>query len=92
MNRSYALAVLFAPALLAASAGFRVGVARVDITPPAGHPMGGYAARVSPASGVHDPLQATVLVLESGEASLALVACDLRSFVSTRVGELARQR
>ncbi len=35
---------------------------------------------------------ATVLVLESGDQTLALVTCDLRSFVSTRVGDLARQR
>jgi hypothetical protein len=37
-------------------------------------------------------LYATVLVIETGENSLALVTCDLRSFVSTRVGELAKQR
>jgi neutral ceramidase len=74
------------------SADFRAGVARVDITPPAGHEMGGYAARKQKATGTHDPLYATVLVIESGDASLALVTCDLRSFVSTRVGDLARQK
>jgi hypothetical protein len=54
--------------------------------------MGGYSARKEPAAGTHDPLYATVLVLESGGRRLALVTCDLRSFVSTRVGELAKQR
>jgi neutral ceramidase len=54
--------------------------------------MGGYAARTKGATGTHDPLYATVLVVESDDNSLALVTCDLRSFVSTRVGELARQR
>ncbi len=76
----------------AAEMEYRVGVARVDITPPVGHAMGGYAARKQNATGTHDPLYATVMVVQSGERSLALVTCDLRSFVSTRVGELAKQR
>jgi hypothetical protein len=75
-----------------AGAEYRAGVARVDITPPVGHPMGGYAARTHGATGIHDPLYATVLVIESGGTSLALVTCDLRSFVSTRVGQVAAQR
>lgn len=85
---------LFAlPAFLCAESGaYRAGIARVDITPPVGHAMGGYAARKGNATGTHDPLYATVLVIESGENRLALVTCDLRSFVSTRVGELAKQR
>jgi len=74
------------------TATYRAGVARVDITPAVGHAMGGYSERTGNATGTHDPLYATVLVIESGDNSLALVTCDLRSFVSTRVGELARQR
>jgi neutral ceramidase len=54
--------------------------------------MGGYSARKGNATGTHDPLYATVLVLESGGTKLALVTADLRSFVSTRVGDLAKQR
>ena len=54
--------------------------------------MGGYGNRTAGATGTHDPLYATVLLLESGETRLALVTCDLRSFVSTRVGELAREQ
>src|SRR5713226_8685340 len=88
--RPCSLALLFLP--LAAAAEYRAGVSRVDITPPAGHVMGGYSERKLPATRTHDPLYATVLVIESGENSLALVTCDLRSFVSTRVGELARQK
>jgi len=53
--------------------------------------MGGYSDRKGNATGTHDPLYATVLVIESGDNSIALVTCDLRSFVSTRVGERARQ-
>jgi neutral ceramidase len=77
---------------LACGADYQAGVARADITPPVGHVMGGYSARKQPATGTHDPLFATVLVIQSGENLLALVTCDLRSFVSTRVGELARQK
>jgi len=77
---------------VAFAAEYSAGVARVDITPPIGHEMGGYAARKHGSTGIHDPLYATVLVIESGDNSLALVTCDLRSFVSTRVGNLAKQQ
>jgi neutral ceramidase len=84
---------IFALIMIAAVAQtpYRAGLARVDITPPVGHEMGGYAARKGTATGTHDPLFATVLVIESGGNTLALVTCDLRSFVSTRVGERAKQ-
>src|SRR5437763_16777646 len=77
---------------LAFAAEYRAGIARIDITPPLNHPLGGYAARTHGATGTHDPLFATVLVIQSGDRTLALVTCDLRSFVSTRVGQLAAQR
>jgi len=56
-------------------ATLRAGVAKVDITPPAGVPMWGYTLRDS--TGTLDPLYARVLVLELGEKRLALVALDL---------------
>jgi hypothetical protein len=70
----------------------RAGVARVEITPPVGYPMGGYAARQGPSTGVHDPLHATVLLLQSEALRVAIVSCDLRSFPSERVIRLARER
>jgi len=75
-----------------AAQDFRAGASRIDITPQAGHAMGGYSARKGNSTGTHDPLLATVLVLESGGRKLAIVSADLRSFVSTRVGEVAKQR
>lgn len=84
--------LLFALAAVASGAEYRAGVARVDITPPIGHEMGGYSSRKHGSTGLHDPLYATVLLIESGDDSIALVTCDLRSFVSTRVGEIARQK
>jgi len=56
-------------------ATLRAGVAKVDITPPAGVPMWGYTLRDS--TGTLDPLYARILVLEVGEKRLALVALDL---------------
>ena len=68
------------------------GVARVDITPPVGFPMGGYAERQQPSTTIHDPLFATILVLKTDSLTLAIVSCDLRSFPSERVVTLARER
>ncbi|QQS45724.1 MAG: neutral/alkaline non-lysosomal ceramidase N-terminal domain-containing protein [Acidobacteriota bacterium] len=72
--------------------GLRAGTARVEITPPAGHVMGGYANRKGPSTGVHDPLFATVLLLKSDQMTVAMVNCDLRSFPSERVVNEARGR
>ena len=73
-------------------AALRAGVARAEITPPAGEQMWGYEDRRQPATGMLDPLYARVLVLEAGPESaprrLALVTLDLgRSFGP---GSLAR--
>jgi hypothetical protein len=74
------------------AAEISAGLSRVEITPPVGHLMGGYAARQGPSTGVHDPLYATVLVLKSDGVSIVIVSCDLRSFPSERIINTARQR
>jgi len=61
----------------ATNLSLRGGVAEVDITPPVGLPMWGYAARSAPSRGILDALFARVLVLEVGEQRLALVTLDL---------------
>jgi hypothetical protein len=55
----------------------KAGVARVDITPPLGEKMWGYAGRKAPAQGTWDPLYARILVLEMGDKRMALVDLDL---------------
>lgn len=55
----------------------RIGVARVDVTPPVGIDLSGFIAREGPCAGVHDPLYLTALVAEDGGWWVALVSCDL---------------
>ena len=55
----------------------KAGVAKLDITPPVGVRMSGFAGRVFPSLAVHDPLYARGLVLDDGENRLAVVALDL---------------
>ena len=55
----------------------RAGVERIDITPPTGHPMGGYGARKGVSQGNLDPIYAQVLVLDDGRFPVALVTLDL---------------
>ena len=71
-----ALAAL-APSVKAAEE-LQAGAATVDITPPTGYAMWGYAARKDqPSVGVRDPLRARALVLAVGDKRLALVSLDL---------------
>lgn len=58
--------------------GFQAGAARVDITPPTGFALWGYAARHdAPCLGVRDRLQARAVVLASGKERIAIVSLDL---------------
>ncbi len=73
------LALLLLSPLPARSAEeLQAGAACVDITPPVGFAMWGYAARKDqPSLGVRDPLRARALVLAVGDKRLALVSLDL---------------
>ncbi len=69
--------------LLAQDLSLHAGVAKVDLTPSAPMEMYGYRnRRCGPSNGVHDPLFAKVLVLQTGESKLAIVTLDLGNFVS----------
>lgn len=56
--------------------GLRAGCVALDITPPLGLPLQGHF-NVRLANGIHDPLTAQIIVLELGEARVALVGTDL---------------
>jgi len=59
----------------------KAGIARRDITPPAGSRMAcfprGPNREARRARGAHDPLQAAALVLSDGDQAVAIVCCDL---------------
>lgn len=80
------LAVVIAVALAGcayAQPELKAGVARVEITPSVFMPMYGYANRkCGPANGTHDPLFAKALVIQAGDARLAIVTMDIGSMVS----------
>ncbi|MGV8093040.1 MAG: neutral/alkaline non-lysosomal ceramidase N-terminal domain-containing protein [Mangrovibacterium sp.] len=65
------------PAGEQAAALFQAGVCKVDITPPLQIPLGGYADRTGPASGVRDPLHAVTVVFDDGRTRVAFVTLDL---------------
>lgn len=54
-----------------------VGVSKLDITPPIGVRMAGYAARLKPCEGIHDPLYVRTIILKSGNNFLVLMSFDL---------------
>jgi len=56
---------------------FKVGMAKVNITPPVGLPLSGYEDRKRPSQGVHDELHAKALVLDDGKRRTALIVSDL---------------
>ncbi|MEW6487810.1 MAG: neutral/alkaline non-lysosomal ceramidase N-terminal domain-containing protein [Thermodesulfobacteriota bacterium] len=66
----------------------RAGAARVELTPPAGVPLGGHGGRRS--AGVHDPVYARALVLANGLTTVALVSADLLAVADHLAGAVAR--
>ncbi|HNV03917.1 MAG TPA: neutral/alkaline non-lysosomal ceramidase N-terminal domain-containing protein [Vicinamibacterales bacterium] len=58
---------------LRASTAWRAGLASIDITPPLGLWMGGFAARTEPARGIALPLHAKALALEDAAGRRAVV-------------------
>ncbi len=57
-------------------ADIQVGLAQADITPPLGGRTTGYSG-AQPTDGLHDPLTARVVLLQSSDLTVALVSWDL---------------
>ncbi len=70
---------------------WKVGVAEVDITPPVGVWLTGYAARTHPCTDIHDELLAQALVLEKPNGQrVALVSIDLLALTDEQVTSIRR--
>lgn len=78
---SLSIFVLFSLGADGAEPAIRVGLSRVEITPPVGGKMWGYAGR-GPSTEVHDPLFAKVAYFETAETKLALVSWEVCEFQS----------
>ncbi len=65
-----------------------VGVGQTDITPPIGTPSAGYMVAERKMTGIHDPLLATALVMDTGEQKIAICAVDHLGFDHTMVQEI----
>ncbi len=94
MMNAYAMAALLFPlvAPVATAKDLQAGAAKVAFRLPLGLPMQGYSARAGNSSGVLDPLQAKVLVLEGKDLTFALVTMDLGGMLPEEQLEEIRAR
>jgi hypothetical protein len=71
---------------------WKAGFGAVDITPPPGLKMAGFAARYQPAEGTHDPLRARAIALEDATSRqpLLLLAFDLVGLPKHLVADLRK--
>ncbi|MHC4110548.1 MAG: neutral/alkaline non-lysosomal ceramidase N-terminal domain-containing protein [Planctomycetota bacterium] len=83
---------VFCPACQAALKG---GFSKVDITPPAGVWLSGYASRNKPSEGISDKLYAKAMVLDDGDNKIAIVSADLLWFpleITDEIREIAKKK
>jgi neutral ceramidase len=57
-----------------------MGIRRLDVTPPIGCFLAGYAARTAPSTGVYHPLTATVVSVSDSETTVLLVSIEWLGF------------
>ena len=73
-------------------AAMRIGFAKVDITPPIGTELGGYAG-YRPCNGIHDPLHCRAVVLEQEGIRYGLIQLELMCVdeaLSVRIAQAVR--
>ena len=83
---------IFCPACQAVIKG---GFSKVDITPPVGVWLSGYASRNKPSEGISDKLYAKALVLDDGQNKIAIVSADLLWFpleITAEIREIAKKK
>ena len=59
---------------------YRVGIRKVDITPPVGIRQCGFAARTEPSESVYHPLQAVSVAVDDGATPILIVGADILGF------------
>jgi hypothetical protein len=67
-------------------AALRVGAAVVEISPPPGTPMAGFAARTEPSTGVHDPLTVRALAVDD-TCWITVDVCGLHEDTCARIAQ-----
>ena len=67
---------------------FKASAAQVDLQPPVGSWMTGFAARIAPTTGLHDPIMARAVLLDDGRTRLVLVTCDLIGFTPVTIADM----
>lgn len=67
---------------------FRASAGMIDLTPPIGAWLTGFAARPYPSDGQHDPILARAVLLDDGETRIVIIACDLIGIDARTVASL----
>jgi hypothetical protein len=67
---------------------FKASAAQVDLNPPVGSWMTGFAARIHPTTGVHDPIMARAVLLDDGKTRLVIVVCDVIGFTPAAIADM----
>jgi neutral ceramidase len=69
----------------------QVAFGETDITPPLGTQLGGWLDVARPAETVRDPVYARIVILDNGDARMAIVSLDLLSIRGSDVVDLRRR-
>ena len=73
---------------------YQIGLAKIDITPPIGIYLAGYANRLDPSTGVYLPLTATAIAMDDGQNTALIVGAEILGFYEfasrarARIGDL----
>lgn len=67
---------------------FHASAGAIDLAPPIGSWLTGFAARPYPSDGQHDPILARAVLLDDGATRIVIVACDLIGIDAQTVASL----
>lgn len=67
---------------------FLAAAGMIDLAPPIGAWLTGFAARPYPSNGQHDPIMVRAVLLDDGETRIAFVTCDLIGIDANTVASL----